>query len=474
MTDRALNATERMTATDAIFWLLDTVPELRSTIGAVMILARPPPVDLVRSELVRLTRFFPHMRQVVTDVPLNLAPPEWTPDADFDLDYHLRAIAIPTPGGMRELLAAVSPLYATPLDRSRPLWEAYLVEGLLDGRGAMFFKLHHCLTDGVGGTRLFEAMCGEARTASPAPSELPVLASDTTPGAVLRRAWQDTLTDLAQVAGDLAAGAGTAVLRPLATLEGIRRGMRMATAFGRTLTAAPHESVLQRHRSSSRALAVLDLPLADVDTVRRRLAATNNDIVLTLLTGALHRWHTSRGADVHELRVLVPVSLRDEGDATQGNRIGLLHESLPVGEPNPLTRLRLIQERMRRFKTARGAALFPVVARVLLLLPRAVAATLGRQQMQRANLVCTNVPGPRQTCFWAGEAVERIYPFAPLVGDHPLSVALFSYRDTVCVGIDVDPLAMPDLPHFVDAFDEARRELLAVAGATGDPAGPWR
>jgi WS/DGAT/MGAT family acyltransferase len=459
---------DRMTATDAIFWLLDTVPELRSTIGAVMVLARAPSREVVRDELVRLTRFFPHMRQVVTDVPFNLAPPEWTPDADFDLDYHLRTIAIPAPGGMRELLAAVGPLYATPLDRSRPLWEAYLVEGLLGGRGAVFFKLHHALTDGVGGTRLFEALYGERRTAPPVPSELPA-APEATPVAVLRRAWQDTLADLAQVGGDLAAAAGTAVLRPFATLEGVRHGMRMAIAFGRSLTAAPRESVLQRHRSSSRALAVLDLPLADIDTIRRRLDATNNDVVLTLLTGALHRWHTSRGADVHELRVLVPVNLREEGDATQGNRIGLLHESLPVGEPNPHTRLRLIQERMHRFKTARGAALFPVVARVLLLLPRAVAATLGRQQMQRANLVCTNVAGPRQTCFWAGQAVERIYPFAPLVGDHPLSVALFSYRDTVCVGIDVDPLAMPDLPHFVDAFDEARRELLAVAGADTAP-----
>jgi WS/DGAT/MGAT family acyltransferase len=243
----------------------------------------------------------------------------------------------------------------------------------------------------------------------------------------------------------------------------------MVAAFGQTLRAGPHGGVLQRHRSSSRALATLDLPLADVDTVRRRLQATNNDVVLTLLTGALHRWHTSRGADVHELRVLVPVNLRDEEDATQGNRIGLLHESLPVGEPNPLTRLRLIQERMRRFKTARGAALFPIVARALHQLPSAVAATIGRQQMGRANLVCTNVPGPRQTCFWAGEAVERIYPFAPLVGDHPLSVALFSYRDTMCVGIDVDSLAMPDLQHFIDAFDEARRELLAIADTDAAP-----
>jgi WS/DGAT/MGAT family acyltransferase len=456
---------DRMTATDALFWLLDTVPELRSTIGAVMVLARPASRDRMRDELVRLTRFVPHMRQVVTEVPFNLAPPEWTPDPDFDLDYHLRSIAVPAPGGMLELLATVGPLYATPLDRSRPLWEAYEIEGLMGGRGAIFYKLHHALIDGVGGTRLFEAMCGETRTPPSLLPEQPTAVPDTRPSALLRRAWRDTLRDFVDVGGDLAAATGGVLLRPLATLESVRRGVRMVTAFGRTLLTAPQKSVLNRHRSSSRALATLDLPLADVETIRRRLGATNNDVVLTLLTGGLHRWHTSRGADVHELRVLVPMNLREEGDATQGNRIGLLDESLPVGEPNPLARLRLIQERMHRFKAARGAALFPIVARALLVLPPAVAATLGRQQMARANLVCTNVPGPRQTCFWAGEAVERIYPFAPLVGDHPLSVALFSYRDTICVGIDVDPLAMPDLAHFVDAFDESRRELLAVAGA---------
>jgi len=460
---------DRMTAVDAVFWLLDSVPELRSTIGAVMVLARPAARGRLRDEVVRLTHFIPHMRQVVTEVPFNLAPPEWTPDPDFDLDYHLRTIAAPAPGGMPELLAAVGPLYATPLDRSRPLWEAYEVEELMGGRGAIFFKLHHALIDGVGGTRLFEAMCGETSTRPPFPAEQPASAADTRPGALLRRAWRDALRDVMHLGSDMATIAGGALLRPLATVEGVRRAVRMTTAFGRTFLTAPQPSPLDCHRSSSRALATLDLPHADVDTIRRRLGATNNDVVLTLLTGALHRWHTSRGADVHELRVLVPMNLRQEGDVTQGNRIGLLDECLPVGEPNPLARLRLIHERMRRFKAARGAALFPIVARALIVLPPAIAATIGRQQMRRANLVCTNVPGPRQTCFFAGEAVERIYPFAPLVGDHPLSVALFSYRDTICVGIDVDPLAMPDLAHFVDAFDEARRELLAVAGADDAP-----
>lgn len=453
-----------MTATDALFWLLDAVPELRSTIGAVMVLARTPARARVADQLLRLSRALPRLRRVVTEVPLNLAPPEWTPDPDFDLDYHLRTIAVPAPGGMLELLAEASPLFATPLDHARPLWEAYLVDGLRDGRGALLFKLHHALTDGVGGARLFESLCGAEPNPPPLDPEPPAVSVDTGPGAVLRRAWSDTAADLAALGAGVTAALGAAVSAPRAAVEDVARAARMATAFGRGLLAPAAGGGTSVHRSLSRALATYDLPLADIDAVRRRFDASNNDVVLTILTGALHRWHTSRGEDVQELRVLVPVSLRQDGDLTEGNRLGLLHERLPVGEPNPRTRLHRIQERMRRFKTARGAALFPVVARALLVLPPAIAATVGRQAMRRANLVCTNVPGPRRTCYWAGEVVERIYPFAPLVGDHPLSVALFSYRDTACVGIDLDPLAMPDLPHFVDAFDEARRELLAVAG----------
>jgi diacylglycerol O-acyltransferase len=207
------------------------------------------------------------------------------------------------------------------------------------------------------------------------------------------------------------------------------------------------------------------MALAEIDTARAALGATNNDIVLTIVSGALHRWHTSRGADVKELRALVPVSVRGVGDAVAGNRIALLAMSLPIGEPNPIRRLRLIQQRMGQVKTDRRATLYPWLARVLMLLPVAVATEMGRQQTRRTNLVCTNVPGPRHTCYLAGEAIEQMYPYGPLVGDHPVAIALYSYRDTMHVGLDVDPLAMDDLEHFRDALRESYAEVVNVAGA---------
>jgi len=462
---------DRMGATDALFWLLDTVPELRSTIGALIVLERPPALERVREEFDRVSRLHPRLRQVVVEVPWNLAPPEWVPDPRLDLDYHVRVLAVPEPGGLPEVLAEVSPLYATPLDRNRPLWEAYLVEGLMAGRGAIFVKMHHCVTDGVGGTRLLEALCGETHGASAAPPPAAAIPRATDPGSLLWRAAVDSLGEAATAARSVAGAVGAAVADPAGTLAGLAQGARMAAAFGAQVAVPRAGSPLHRARSLSRRLATLDLAAADVDAVRSRVGVTHNDVVLAILSGALHRWHTARGADVHELRALVPVNLRASEDATAGNRIGFLAASLPVGEPNPLERLRLLHARMQRFKATRGAALYPLMTRTLLVLPVGVAAWVGQQQMQRTNLVCTNVPGPRERCLFAGEGIERLYAFAPLVGDHPVAVALFSYRDTICVGLDVDPLGMPDLPCFVDALEEARAELLAVCGVDGTRAG---
>jgi WS/DGAT/MGAT family acyltransferase len=289
------------------------------------------------------------------------------------------------------------------------------------------------------------------------------------PGARLARGVlhnvQDTLATTAMVAGALL----EAGIHPLDAALGLGAAGRRLLGLGRDLGTPRAESPLHGHRSLSRRLSTFDMYLAEIDAARAGLGATNNDVILTIVSGALHRWHTSRGADVKELRVLVPVSLRTADDAAGGNRIALLALGLPVGEPNPLTRLRIIQRNMGRVKADRRAALYPVAARVIRTLPAPLIAALMRQQTRRTNLVCTNVPGPRHTCFLAGQAIERFYAYAPLVGDHPLAIALYSYRDMVHVGLDVDPLAMGDLEHFRDALAESYAEVLNVSRGTPVP-----
>ena len=452
----------RMNPTDALFWLMDKIPEMRSTIGALVILERTPTRERMQQEFERLSYELPRMRQRVVEVPFGLAPPEWIEDTQFDLDYHLRTVSIPEPGGAEDLLVEMSPLYATAFDRDRPLWEAYVAEGFLGGRGAVFMKMHHCMLDGVGGTRLFESLLGARRELAAAPFVHVIDARSESPAALLWRALLYNGEEFRDGAGDFAGSLWETARAPGQLVTSIRRALKMMSGFGQELTVARAHSPLHQRRSLSRRLSTFEMSLSDLDAVRARLAATNNDTVLTIVCGAMHRWHTSRGADVHELRALVPVSLRSSDEHSLGNRIALLAVSLPIGEPNPLVRLRTIQERMGRIKTDQRARMYPFLARLLTALPLGVAERLSRQQTSRTNFVCTNVPGPRQPCYFAGELIERIYPYAPLVGDHPVAIALYSYRDTVNVGLDIDPMSMGDLPHFRDAMQEAYDEVLSV------------
>ena len=459
-----------MNPTDALFWTMDRIPELRSTIGALVLLQRPVSRERMLAEYARVAARLPRMRQRVVDVPLGLAPPEWVDDPQFDLEYHLRHIAVPHPGGLPELLAEIGPLYATSLDRDRPLWEAYVAEGLADGRGAMFVKMHHCLTDGVGGVRLFAELLGSRVRAEAGAAAPELRPRSTATAAMLWRALGYNLTETVATGAAVFEVVTDSLLHPWSTLSSAGRWLQTVTGFGQELTKTRASSPLHYERSLSRQISTFDMSLREIEAVCAALEATNNDIILTIVSGAMHRWHTSRGADVKELRALVPVNLRRDDDPAAGNRLALLAIGLPVGEPNPLRRLRAIQDLMGRVKRDRRASLYPLLARVLVAMPMAVAEQVGHQQTMRTNFVCTNVPGPRQACYFGGQLIEAIYPYAPLVGDHPVAVGLMSYQDRVWVGLDVDPLAMGDLQHFRDALAESYAEVLSVGRETQRPA----
>jgi WS/DGAT/MGAT family acyltransferase len=458
---------DRLNPTDALFWLMDKIPEMRSTTGALLVLKRAPSRERMRAAFERVCENLPRLRQRVVPVPLALAPPEWVEDPQFDLDYHLRQFAVPAPGSLDKLLEELSPLYATALDPERPLWEAYVAEGLLDGRGAVFVKMHHCVTDGIGGSRLFAELFGNRSESDTVRLRRRADGRPTTAGAMLWRALLSNLNDAVRGGASTLGAVADAVRHPGELLGGIQRGARTAMGIGQELTGSRAESPLHHRRSLSRRLSTFEMALSEIDAVRGPLQATNNDIVLTVVSGAMRRWHRSRGSDVHELRAMVPVNLRGEEDARAGNRLALLAVSLPIGETDPLRRLRIIQERMRRIKDDRRATAYPLLARVVAALPLAVSEQLLRQQVGRTNFVCTNVPGPKHTCYLAGEAIERIYAYAPLVGDHPVAIALFTYRGVMWVGLDVDPLAMEDLPRFRDALRKSYAEILHI-GRRGD------
>jgi diacylglycerol O-acyltransferase len=458
----------RMNAMDALFWTMDKVPDLRSTVGALLILARPPPRERLREAFARLSVDFVRLHQRVVEVPLMLAPPEWVDDEQFDLDYHLRHLAVPAPGTVENLLAVLSPLYATSFDHARPLWEAYVAEGLLDGRGAVLLKMHHCMVDGVGGSRLLQALLGERRGGNgvvpPAIEHRPTSAA-----ALLWRAMLYNVQQGIQTGAEVMNAVGSAAMETAPVSSRIERGLRMVAGIGRQLVASRARSPLHRPRSLSRQLSTFEMSLHDIDAVRTPLEATVNDIVLTVVSGAMRRWHAAHGADVQELRALVPVNLRAEDESEEGNRIAMLALSLPVGEPNPQRRLRLVQRRVGEVKSDRRAKLYPLVAGTVFRFPLPLAEAIARQQTSSANFLCTNVRGPSKTHCLAGVPIEKVYPYAPLVGDHPLSIGLFSYCGVLYVGLDIDPLGMDDLPRFRAALQEAYSEVLGMARRAARP-----
>ena len=472
MAQQSVQWPRRMNATDAMFWFMDKIPEMRSTIGALVLLERAPSRERVRQEFERLAFALPRMRQRVVEVPFSLAPPEWIEDGDFDLDYHVRFLAVPEPGGLEDVLNEMSPLYATAFDRDRPLWEAYMVEGVTGGHGALFVKLHHCMVDGVGGTRMFEELLRTRQDTPPAGTRVVAAPRSEHAAALLWRAALYNLQDSTQLGRDILQSLWEVARHPATAFTAVQRGIATMKGLSSELATPVADSPLQHRRSLSRRLSTFDMSLTDLDAVRARLGATNNDLILTIVSGAMHRWHTSHGADVQSLRAMMPVSLRGSDEVNVGNRIGLLAIALPIGEPNPLQRLQTIQERTSRVKADQRAALYPLVARVMTALPLALAERLSRQQTSRANFVCTNVPGPQHTCYMAGEVIEKIYPYAPLVGDHPVAIALYSYRDMLHVGIDIDPVSMDDLSRFRDAIAQAYEEMLNVGRRAAVPKRP--
>lgn len=461
--------TTRMNATDALLWTMDKVPDLRSTVGALLILERPPSRERLREAFARLSVDFVRMHQRVVEVPLMLAPPEWVDDEQFDLDYHLRCLAVPAPGTVESLLAALGPLYATSFDQARPLWEAYVAEGLLDGRGAVLLKMHHCVVDGVGGSRLLQTLLSGRRGGNgvvpPAIEHRP-----TSVAALLWRAMLYNVQHGVETGAEVMSAVGNAAMEPASVSSQIEGGLRMLAGIGRQLFASRARSPLHRPRSLSRQLSTFEMSLREIDAVRTPLEATVNDIVLTVVSGAMRRWHAANGANVRELRALVPVNLRTEDESEEGNRIAMLAFSLPVGEPDPLRRLRLVQRRVGEVKRDRRAKLYPLVAEAVFRFPLPLAEAIARQQATRANFLCTNVPGPRKTHCLADVPIERVYLYAPLVGDHPLSIGLFSYREVLYVGLDIDPLGMDDLPRFRAALQEAYSEVLGMDRRAARPA----
>jgi diacylglycerol O-acyltransferase / wax synthase len=454
--------TERLSALDELFLHLEG-PNTHMHVGVVALFEGPAPswqeaLSGVESRLHLVPRF----RQKLAQVPYGLGRPVWVDDPHFNLGYHLRHTALPAPGDDEELKGLCARIMSQQLDRTKPLWEMWFVEGLADGRFAIISKTHHCVVDGVSGADIMSVLMDpgrDAQIASPQtwdPGPEPTsdqliadaLAERLTSPSEMWRSLQTAVVDRRNVAGKIVVGARS-----------------LAAFIGGSLDFAPSSSLNQPigpHRRFETVMTDLD----GFKRVKNTLAGTVNDVVLSVVAGGLGHLLHSRGESTTglELRAMIPVSARAEDSTVAGNRLAALWAPLPVGEQDAVQRFSRVADAMKNLKQSGQAVGAQLLTRIGDYAPPTVLAQASRLvARQRAyNLVITNVPGPQIPLYMMGRQMEEVYPVLPLTDNTTLGVALLSYNGTIGFGFLGDYEAASDLAILAEGVEKSIAELLAA------------
>lgn len=476
---------EQLSGLDAAFLALETS---RSTghVGGVSILdpgTAPRPLDLARITEVIESRLplVPVMRRRLQTVPLGLDQPYWVDDDLFDIEYHVREVALPHPGSAAQLAEQVARIHARPLDRTRPLWESYLITGLAEGHIALYTKVHHSAFDGVSGAELVTVLMDltpEGRELPPAepfdPSSPPSWLSLAvrTAGGLVRRPVQATrlATDAVRSVPALAPAIGPLV----ASVAGVgRRGRDGAIVAGPRLTApvTPFNQTITPHRK----LALTSLPLEDVRIVKKAFRVSVNDVVLAMCAGVLRTWLLERDAlPDGPLVAMVPVSVRDpRAAASGGNRVSAMLASLPTDIADPVQRLVSTHEATQLAKAQQASIPQGLVDDISDFAPPALTAraarmVFGSQLLNRLpafNVVISNVPGPNIPVYMAGAKLLAHYPVSIVTDGVALNITLIGYLGQLHFGIIAAREVVPDVDSLTAGLRVELDLLLAAAHA---------
>jgi diacylglycerol O-acyltransferase / wax synthase len=455
---------EQMSVQDASFLFVeDDVTPMH--VGGAAILEGPPPThEELTERFAAKLHLAPRYRQRVHFLPANVGLPLWTDDQHFNLDYHLRRSAVPAPGGRQELDNLVARVMAQHLDRARPLWEVWVVEGLEEGRWALVSKVHHCMVDGVAATDLMAVIfdIDPAPTLTDPPPWAP--ARDPRPLEVLAQSVAGAVSPLQQLR---LAAAGLRAPRRIAErgAEVVRAALPMARRL-RVLPASSLHGTYGPHRRWMSTRVELD----DVKAIRRELGGSVNDVVLACIARGFRDLLAGREEDLEFVRTFVPVSVRAEEErGTLNNRVSAVFVDLPVAVEDPLARLEGIRRQMDGLKESRGAVAGERLVRMAGFAPpvlAAMGARLGARLPQRfIHTAATNVPGPQIPLFFAGRLLLESSPLIPLLAGVRIAIGIFSYNGTVTFGLTGDYDTAPDLGILRDGINRGVDELLELAVA---------
>jgi diacylglycerol O-acyltransferase / wax synthase len=454
-----------MTDADALMWNVEKDPTLRSTIVTVLTLDRSPDWGALIERVERGTRLIPRLRQRVVTPLLRVGPPYWSADPNFDLSYHLRRIRAPEPGNFGGVLDVARNAAMAGFDRARPLWEYTVVDGLAGGGSAMVIKVHHSMTDGVGGMKLLMMLFDlEREPAAPGPDEaledLPVFAPLGLVGRSLDHRRRRAL-GIAQRGLLSAVGAARAIARdPQGVLREAARAGRSVASFLAPATV-PRSPIIGA-RSLARRLGTLDVPLDDLKRAAKAVGGSLNDAFLAAVVGGLERYHDRHGYAPEDLRMVMPINLRGDGAPLGGNHFTPARFLVPLQIADPAERMRALGQLARAVRDQPAVALTDTLAMVLNQLPTQLTTAFFGAMLKGSDFVTSNVPGSPFPLYVAGAELERLYPFAPLSGT-AANIALLSHCDTCCIGINTDAVAVPDTADFVKSIEAGFGEVLALA-----------
>ena len=471
-------AYDRLTALDNSFLILEK-PNAYMHVASTLIFEAGPlatadggiNADAVKQVFASSLHLIPRYRQKLAYVPFTNQP-VWVDDDRFNLDYHIRHSALPRPGSDAQLKRLSSRIMQQHLDRHRPLWELWIVEGLSGGRFALISKVHHCMIDGVSGVDMLKILLSPFDTHDvhdtpqfiprPSPSGLELM--------------RDEAVHWAQLPLEAARGVGSLIAAAQDKQRDVlTRGRAVAETLGasfRTASATPLNGEIGPHRRFD----WLTMSLADIKVIRKALGGSLNDIVLTIVTGAVRRFLQRRLVDPRRIdfRVMTPVSVRTEEEhGSFGNRVSAWTVDLPVGEEDPRRQLDAIRRTTAELKSSKRAVGAEVLTQVAEWTPSTLLSLAGRNMTRLLpfNMVVTNVPGPQFPMYMLGAKLLETFPHVPLVDNLGLGIALMSNDGRLCWGFNADYDLVPDLAAYVKATREAFEELQTLA-ARAQPVAP--
>jgi len=463
-----------MSDSEAIMWAVEKDPALRSDFCNLTLLDSAPDPDRLREKIGDALRGIPRLGQRVVSAPLRIVPPVWVDDPDLDIEYHVRKVAAPQPGGMRELLDLCAALAEAPFDRSRPLWEFTVIDGLAGGRTAMLQKMHHTVTDGVGGLKLSLALVDFEPDPTPVAhdddgdddgsTEVPDAASEVarhSPVDVLRDAVGDAVGRHLSATRSVAVTAGHAFTHPSEAPGNALGALRLVGSLRRQLlvTDAARSTVLTG-RSLRRHLEVFTVDLPAARAAAKRLGGSLNDVFVTGVAGALGRYAEKSGGSAVELRMAMPVSTRERGERA-ANRFVPTRLLVPTDPHDLRERFATTSERMRNTRSEPALAAAELLAGFASGLPTSMLVAATHSQTRTIDFATSNLRGSPVPLYLAGARIVANYPIGPRTGC-ALNVTLLSYCDELNMGLNIDPAAVTDVPLLMTCLDESFDELLHV------------